>query len=204
MTKTCLGSDPESEVCLRKAGSYPKLKPRAPGCSFPFFSAAKTAVTLSYSFHPLRAKTIYTIPAAKGREVCDVLHLSSAATAIAFCSAICSIVCAGVSRTSTDSSVPEGLTSKGLPSVPSSSRRRGEADAKTILIGLSEPGFQIPIQIPDSWNSKSGRRLGAATELLDHDERVGGAPGQRPFKSPRESPRGPSHSFLDITRQSRP
>ena len=75
MTKTCLGSDPESEVCLRKAGSYPKLKPRAPGCSFPFFSAAKTAVTLSYSFHPLRAKTIYTIPAAKGREVCDVLHL---------------------------------------------------------------------------------------------------------------------------------
>ena len=47
---------------------------RAPGCSFPFFSAAKTAVTLSYSFHPLRAKTIYTIPAAKGREVCDVLH----------------------------------------------------------------------------------------------------------------------------------
>ena len=74
MTKTCLGSDPESEVCLRKAGSYPKLKPRAPGCSFPFFSAAKTAVTLSYSFHPLRAKTIYTIPAAKGREVCDVLH----------------------------------------------------------------------------------------------------------------------------------
>ncbi len=77
MTKTCLGSDPESEVCLRKAGSYPKLKPRAPGCSFPFFSAAKTAVTLSYSFHPLRAKTIYTIPAAKGREVCDVLHPTS-------------------------------------------------------------------------------------------------------------------------------
>ncbi len=79
MTKTCLGSDPESEVCFRKAGSYPKLKPRAPGCSFPFFSAAKTAVTLSYSFHPLRAKTIYTIPAAKGREVCDVLHTPSKA-----------------------------------------------------------------------------------------------------------------------------
>ena len=49
---------------------------RAPGCSFPFFSAAKTAVTLSYSFHPLRAKTIYTIPAAKGREVCDVLQVA--------------------------------------------------------------------------------------------------------------------------------